>query len=169
MKLTIDLSPLEESNIRGWVNKGLAEPEFAEHPYRLVLEERTRARFEQIAAQFAVPPAPSPVPTDPAQSIRYRATTFGKWAAWKLATSAELDAMKAEFGVTPVSQLVNFYGESGGGGISVQGGMGSDGIPFFWALVNGVEMKVRDINGAADAYIAQMAAQQGRTVPASPI
>ena len=119
--------------------------------------------------QYPDAPIPDPIPTDPAQSIRARATTFGKWAAWKLASSAELDAMKAEFGVTPVAQLVNFYGESGGGGISVQGGMDADGIPFFWALVNGVETRTKDINGAADAYVLKMAEQQGRTVPTSPI
>lgn len=169
MKLTIDLSPIEESNIRGWVNKGKAEPDFAAHPYRLVLEERTRARFDQIAAQFADAPVPGPTPTDPAQSIRARAKAFGKWAAWKLASSAELDAMKAEFGVTPVAQLVNFYGESGGGGISVQGGMDPNGIPFFWALVDGNEVRTTDLNGAADAYVLKMATAQGREVPGSPI
>ena len=90
MKLTIDLSSLEESNIRGWVNKGLAEPDFANHPYRLVLEERTRARFDQIAAQFAAPPVPPP--TDPLARIK---AAPSQWAKWFDLSSAEAEALIA--------------------------------------------------------------------------
>ncbi len=59
MKLTIDLSPAEESDIHGWVNYYRMHPEEAGEPYRIVLKERTRARFEQIEAQFDSPIQPS--------------------------------------------------------------------------------------------------------------
>ena len=62
MKLCIDLSPTEQANIAGWVNKGLADPAFANFPWRIVLEERTRARFDQVAAQFVSTPPPAPAP-----------------------------------------------------------------------------------------------------------
>lgn len=61
MRLYIDLSPTEEANIHGWVNKGLNDPVFANHPWRIVLEEQTRARFDQIAAQFGTQPPGPPV------------------------------------------------------------------------------------------------------------
>lgn len=73
MRLYIDLSPAEEANIAGWVNKGLSDPGFAAYPWRIVLEERTRARFDQIAAQFAVV-APPPV-GGPEGDIRYGDTS----------------------------------------------------------------------------------------------
>lgn len=69
MRLFVDLSPVEEANIRGWVNKGLADPQFAAFPWRIVLEERTHARFDQIAAQFGAV-APPPV-GGPEGDIRY--------------------------------------------------------------------------------------------------
>lgn len=65
MKLTVDLSPQEQADLQGWVNLGLADPSFADHPYRIVLSERTRARFEQVAAQFALPPPMPPTPPPP--------------------------------------------------------------------------------------------------------
>ena len=66
MRLYIDLSPTEEANIHGWVNKGLSDPDFANFPWRIVLEERTRARFDQISAQFGsvAPPPPPQGPVD---------------------------------------------------------------------------------------------------------
>ena len=67
MRLYIDLSPTEEANIHGWVNKGLNDPSFAAHPWKIVLEEQTQARFNQIAEQFGVVPAPAyPVDVQPA-------------------------------------------------------------------------------------------------------
>lgn len=72
MRLYIDLSPTEEANIHGWVNKGLADPVFANNPWRIVLEERTRARFDQIAAQFgAAPPTPQYPPSEVTAVIPY--------------------------------------------------------------------------------------------------
>lgn len=55
MKLTVTLSPTEQANIHGWVNLGKADPAFADHPYRIVLSERTRARYDEVAAQFDAP------------------------------------------------------------------------------------------------------------------
>ena len=72
MRLYIDLTPQEESDIHGWVNKGLAEPEFANYPWRIVLAERSRARFDQIAAQFgAIGPTPPPPPPGDVTFIPY--------------------------------------------------------------------------------------------------
>lgn len=66
MRLYIDLSPVEEANIHGWVNKGLNDPSFAAYPWKIVLEERTQERFDQIAAQFGAPVPPAyPVDIQP--------------------------------------------------------------------------------------------------------
>lgn len=69
MRLFVDLSAQEESDLHGWVNMGLADPSFADHPYRIVLSERTRARFEQIAAQFASPPTGPVTPPPPTGEV----------------------------------------------------------------------------------------------------
>lgn len=73
-KLTITLTPQEEANINGWVNFYLANPHLigkkstpglspVDGQTRIVLEDQTRARFDEIAAQFpAVAPAPTPTP-----------------------------------------------------------------------------------------------------------
>lgn len=79
MKLTITLSTLEENNMRGWVNYLVANPQYIgvagrmsasgviDVQTRLVLEEQTRARFEEIAAQFGVT-VPRPAPGMPGGS-----------------------------------------------------------------------------------------------------
>ena len=51
-RIYVDLNDQEEADINGWVNKGRAEPDFANYPTRLVLGQRDRARFDQIEAQF---------------------------------------------------------------------------------------------------------------------
>lgn len=68
MDLTITLTDLEYGNIAGWVNYYKANPQYIGLPTppnptqpptwqtRIVLESQTRARFEQIAAQFAPTP-----------------------------------------------------------------------------------------------------------------
>lgn len=72
MRLYIDLSPTEEANIHGWVNKGLNDPSFAANPWKIVLEERTQARFDQIAGQFTnTPPVVPPLPYDIWGEIAY--------------------------------------------------------------------------------------------------
>lgn len=87
-KLTITLSEFEKSNIHGWLNYLLANPQYIGVPgrmtpggpinlqTRIVLEEQTVARFTEIAKQFGVtwPPVvtppiepPAPPPTLPAE------------------------------------------------------------------------------------------------------
>jgi len=63
-RIYVDLNDEEEANIHGWVNKGRAEPAFANHPTKLVLEQRDRARFDQIESQFPEvgTPVEPPVP-----------------------------------------------------------------------------------------------------------
>lgn len=80
MKLTITLTPFEESNIHGWLNDLIAHPQYIGKtkadglpprpdgimPWqtRIVLESQTRERFEEIAKQFGVvvtPPVEPPV------------------------------------------------------------------------------------------------------------
>lgn len=57
-RIFVDLNDQEEADIHGWVNKGRGDPSFANYPTRLVLAQRDRARFDQIAGQFPenVPP-----------------------------------------------------------------------------------------------------------------
>lgn len=78
MDLTITLSEFEKSNMGGWVNFLLANPQYigktkldglppredgiAPWQTRIVLEEQTRERFEQIARQFGVSLPPVVVP-----------------------------------------------------------------------------------------------------------
>ena len=65
--LLITLTPQEEADIAGWVGHYAQFP--AETPTRLVLSDRSRDRFWQIARQFGiVPPAWQAVPKngDPA-------------------------------------------------------------------------------------------------------
>jgi len=60
-RIFVDLNDQEEADIHGWVNRGRADPSFANYPTRLVLGQRDRARFDQIEAQFpdhAPPPPP---------------------------------------------------------------------------------------------------------------
>lgn len=59
-RIYVDLNDQEEADINGWVNKGRAEPDFANYPTRLVLGQRDRARFDQIESQF--PDSGQPVP-----------------------------------------------------------------------------------------------------------
>jgi len=87
MKLTIDLSPDEEYNLRAWVGMGQYDPAFADNPWRIVLQERTRARYDQVAAQFAEAP-----PGDPLARI-FAAPS--QWAKWLDQSSAESEALIA--------------------------------------------------------------------------
>lgn len=169
MDLLITLNAKEEGDIGGWVNFYKANPSAA--VMRLVLDDRTPARVAQITKQFEAHwgPAPVPTPTDPLAAIIDRATRLGNWASWRFATDEEGAAVTFIYGPLVVAQLQNFYKPGGTGGISVNGSVRPDGTAFFFKLVNGVEVSTDDVNGAADAYIAQVAAEQGRTVPRSPI
>jgi len=160
VKLTIDLSPLEESNIRGWVNKGLAEPDFAAHPYRLVLEERTRARFDQIAAQFAAPPVPPP--TDPLTAFRAR-QAVSQNCAWVLISPAESGALRAVYG-DAVSQYNQFYTVGGSGGLGIAERPEATS-PSGYVYADAAGNWQPDVSAAADARVAELAAAQGRPVP----
>lgn len=151
MKLTIDLSPQEEADIAGWVNFYRAHPETADYPTRLVLSERTRARLDQIAAQFA-PPTPADV------LWRFRAAP-SQWAKWRFATSEEICALLAIHNPNDVHQRVNFYSNGGGG--NVQGQARTDGTYWFWKTVGGHEVLTLDVGGAADDYVAAVCAGNG--------
>jgi hypothetical protein len=73
-KLTITLNEVEESNIHGWVNYLAANPQYIGVPgrmtpggpinlqTRIVLEDQSRERFNEIAAQFGVVVPSTPVP-----------------------------------------------------------------------------------------------------------
>lgn len=80
-KLTITLTESEKGNIGGWVNFLASNPQFIGVPgrgdpnnpnrpitwqTRIVLEDQSRARFEEIAAQFGVSITSPPVVTPPA-------------------------------------------------------------------------------------------------------
>lgn len=60
--ITITVSDTEEVMLGGFVNLGLHDPSFRANPTRVILLERTAARFDQIARAFpelaVVPPAP---------------------------------------------------------------------------------------------------------------
>ena len=75
-KLTITLTDSEKVNIAGWVQHYRANPQYVgvtsgnwnngnpDYQSRIVLEAQTRARFEEIAAQFPEAAAPGEVMTD---------------------------------------------------------------------------------------------------------
>jgi hypothetical protein len=152
MKLTIDLSLTEEGNIRGWVNKGLTDPVFAAHPWRIVLEERTQARFDQVAAQFGATPGPTPPPGDPFADLKWRQATFGSWAAFQpqFLTPDESNGLKAahpELAQT-LDLLAAYYGPGGWGNIT---GQRLNNVFYFNNFKTGV--MERDSNGAADKFI----------------
>lgn len=76
MKLTITLSPTEEANLRAWERWLRTHPEYigvtsgdwndgqATYQSRIVLEEQTAARYEEIAAQLMPPLPVCPVGTE---------------------------------------------------------------------------------------------------------
>lgn len=77
LTISVHLNEVEVGNINGWVNKGFNEPGFADFPWRIVLEERSRARFDEIAAQFvaagltAYPPGWGTMPPLPPVVLPY--------------------------------------------------------------------------------------------------
>lgn len=157
MKLTIDLSEQEAQNIAGWVNYYAQNPDKLDPPgpTRLVLEERTRARYEQIASQFAPPPV------DPLATFRAR-QAVSQNCAWVLITPAESDALRAVYGDL-VSTYNNFYTVGGSGGLGIAERF--DAAAGVYLYIDANQKWQQDVMGAADVRVAEIAASQGRTVP----
>lgn len=154
MRLYIDLSAAEEADIRGWTNYYIAHPEMADYPTRIVLSERTRARYEQIAAQMGAPVPPIP-PSDPL--ARFDAAP-SEWAKWHWTDETEGPSLIARYGQPFYANEVAYYKAGGKGNIG--GNRQPDGTQFgsYWfaKLVAGIEVLTLDQNGAADAYIASL-------------
>jgi hypothetical protein len=102
MRLYVDLNPVEEANVRRWWQHLRDNPQYIGVPgswpvnppppgavptwqQRIVLEDQTRARYDQIAAQFESPI--SPPSTDPLARIK---AAPSQWAKVTFATDAEM-------------------------------------------------------------------------------
>jgi len=146
MRLYIDLSQTEYDNIYGWCLKGRSDPAFAAHPYKLVLEEQTQARFDQINAQFpGAVPAPQPPSTDPLARIL---AAPSEWAKWLGMSDAEAQALIDGGHITreQKNQNNNWWFTNG-----VKGRYEPPtGRYFYSTFSNGVET-VRADTGGADA------------------
>lgn len=178
MKLTITLSQKEYDDINGWVQYLRANPQYigvgGRYPgsgpvqlqTRIVLDDQSRARFDEISAQFpTAAPAPTPTQDPPGVLGRFDAAP-SNWAAWKFITSAEILAMEQRYPNqwANIHEHVNFYESY----MSVPGSRHSDGTYWFQKLVpipfGNTLVETLDINGAADEYIAALCAAQGRPV-----
>lgn len=108
------------------------------------------------------PPLPLPPPSgDPLATFRAR-QAIGQNCAWVLLTSAEEVALLALHGDV-IHNYVNFYTAGGSGALGVNEIMSLAGGNYVFVGPSGTWEP--DINGAADAYVATLAAAQGRTVP----
>lgn len=160
MDLTITLTQQEYNDIFGWVKY------YGEHkdqtPTKIVLSDRSWARYDQIAAQFNYVP-PSDALTDFKQRLK-----VGQNCAWNMVTDAEATALKQMFDPNRVLQYTQFYGASGGGGMNVSereakpGGV--SGNYEYVSIQNGGNW-TPDVNGAADTYVAWLCQQQGHAPP----
>lgn len=174
MKLTLTLSPAEQTAIAGWAKFyadhpqyiGVPRPDPAPGPLpgggfpwqtRIVLDDMSRARYEEIAAQFGVS-------TDPLAAFRAR-LKVGQLCAWALCTDAERTALDALYSPGVVVQYVQFYGASGGGGVNVNVRPAGGGWEFWSIQANAW---VPDVGGAGDTYVAWICARNDppRAVPA---
>lgn len=183
-KLTITLSPQEKTDIAGWVNFLRANPQYIGVPRpadplppplpgggfpwqtRIVLAEQTRARFDEITAQFvSAPPAPPPSP-DPLGPLGRFDAAPSDWAAWAFITDAERTALKDRYPAMAVQidNLVQFYAGGSAGGLFIPKRRDADGAYYFGKLDGSVPDGVtwtRDVLGAADEYVGQRCDAQG--------
>lgn len=151
--------------------KWVAKPEafFANPQVPIDLGNLIGAMHKSELEQYPPAGTPPPPPADPLARLIARGQTFGEWAAWFLMQPDEETVARERFGYDKVSLLNNFYQGGGGGGLRVNGKMGADGVPFFYRADDGETIRHPDVNGAADAYVLEMAKAQGITVEASPI
>ncbi|MFA5941403.1 MAG: hypothetical protein WC809_18780 [Sinimarinibacterium sp.] len=108
------------------------------------------------------PPVPPPEP--PAGVLARFDAAPSNWAAWKLIIAPEYQAVLDRYPDrhNEIRLCSAFYDA---GGIGSVGGYYHNGQYYFARQVNGQEVMTLDVNGAADAYVEQIAAAQGKTVP----
>lgn len=163
-KLTITLSQKEKDDIGNWVAKYRAHPELigttregggSDWQTRIVLDEQTRARFEEIAAQFSADVVTPPV-DGPGDLGRFDAAP-SDWAAWAFITDAERTAVEKRYPDLKVQivNLVQFYAGGSAGGLFIPKRRDASG--YWYGKLNpnspdGVDWTL-DQGGAADAYI----------------
>lgn len=158
--ITLDLNQQEYNDTWGWVNYYRAHPEYIGIPTgdwndgnpnyqtRIVLSDYTKARFDQLNAQF---PGGTPVPpVDQFADLKLRRKVGGSWAAFQPQFFVESNALKAAYPQleNTISQINNYYGPGGFGNVTGTR-LGNDF--YFNNFVTGNPEP--DINGAADKFI----------------
>jgi len=166
VNLTVTLPPgsKEYNDVLAWRNYYRDHPEYIgiatgqwndgkpNYQTRIVLEDQTRERFNQIDAQFANPaptPDPTPDPSDPFADLKWR-QTIGSWAAFRFITRDESNTLKRthpELSNT-LDLLAAYYGPGGFGNVN---GARVGNAFFFDNFKTG--KREPDVSGAADAFI----------------
>lgn len=151
-RIFIDLSDKEEADIGGWVKMGLANPQFAQNPWKLVLHERTYARFRQVAEQFGAFTPPAPVdPTDPLGRVRAAPSQWAKNLDGTMTETERAAAVKAGYWTEEDShRIANWWHDNGCKGYYDR----ATGEYFYFTLdANGNEVKHKDTGGADAATV----------------
>lgn len=160
-RITLDLTQSEYNDVWGWVNYYRAHPQYVGVPtgdwnngaptYQsaIVLSDTTKARFDQLSAQF---PGGGEVPVPPTgefADLKLR-RRVGSWAAFQPQFFVESNALKAAYPqlTNTIAQLNGYYGPGGYGNIS---GVRRGDAFLFHNFKTG--MLERDVAGAADAFI----------------
>lgn len=151
MRLYIDLTPGEQGDIAGWVNYYRDRPN--EALTRIVLSDRSRARYDQIASQFAAPvPPPS---TDPLARIL---AAPSQWAKVAFASDAEMSecVRRGYWSDNDRHVLTNWWHDNGVRGVQLL-----DGRYQYATYLGGMETLHID-TGGADAATEQAS---GKRIP----
>lgn len=126
-----------------------------------------QADRQQYPGDYA--PAPGPVIDPPGPLGRFDAAP-SDWAAWAFITDAERTAFKARHPAQAVQidNLVQFYAGGSAGGLFIPKRRDADGAYFFGRLDPSApegSVWVRDVDGAADKYVAERCKAEGIPQP----
>lgn len=158
-RVTLDLNQNEYNNVWGWVNYYRKNPQYIgvptgewhdghpDYQTKIVLEDQTRARFDQLSAQF---PSDVPVPpVDQFADLKLR-QKVGSWAAFQPQFFVESNALKVAYPqlVRSIEQANAYYGPGGFGNVTGTR-LGNDF--YFNNFITGKSEP--DIDGAADLFI----------------
>lgn len=145
---------VELGNLAGALNEFKAHPEkFVPYGYK---------RQGDAFVPDSTPPGPTPPPSDPLEAFRAR-QAVSQNCAWVQITPAESGALRDVYGDV-VSQYNQFYTVGGSGGLGIAERPDASS-PSGYVYVNANQEWAPDVNQAADKRVAELAEQQGRTVP----